>query len=137
MATKYLYKDNDNLIKLSGLKNIVTGDWVNSSTNVTARVLTTALVEEVAALPLDYVAASNGNYQATMDQADLAIAGPHFKPLAHGALTFWNALAFRFNPLDFRFLVNPTVVNVSWDIHLAILGKHEWFHLGQLACGAV
>ena len=82
MHKKFLFYDNDNVIKLDGVKNSATGDWVNSSTNVTARVVTRAATpaEVVAAITLDYVAASDGNYRKIMDKAllDSVTAGNYY-----------------------------------------------------------
>ncbi len=65
----YLYKSNDNVVELNGVQNNVTSAYVNSSTNVTAKLQTLDGTELVAARTLTYIAASDGNYRDTWDTA--------------------------------------------------------------------
>lgn len=64
-----VYVENDNVITLVGLKNKVSGDWINNAT------VTVTLYDENDAevsgqswpASLAYVSASNGNYRATLE----------------------------------------------------------------------
>jgi hypothetical protein len=67
----YLYKDNDMVVELDGLKNEVSGEYINDAT-VTFTLKTVAGVTVTgqsfpAAMP--YVPASNGLYRATLSDA--------------------------------------------------------------------
>jgi hypothetical protein len=69
---KYLYKDNDNLIKLLGVKNNATNVYVDSSSNVTVALTELDGTSEIGAQGMTYVAASNGDYQVTWDTTTLS-----------------------------------------------------------------
>jgi hypothetical protein len=69
---KYLYKDNDNLIKLLGVKNNATNVYVDSSSNVTVALTELDGTSEIGAQAMTYVAASNGDYQVTWDTTTLS-----------------------------------------------------------------
>ena len=64
-----VYVENDNVITLVGLKNKVSGAWINDAT------VTVTLLDEYGTevsgqswpATLSYVAASNGEYQATLE----------------------------------------------------------------------
>lgn len=60
---------NDNCITLSGLKNDLTGDYVNDAT-VTATISDQLGGVLVSALALSYIAASNGIYSGTVLSTD-------------------------------------------------------------------
>lgn len=66
---KILYLSNDNVLTLDELTNIVDGTYINSAT-VTATVKDSTGTEvsgETWPITLDYVAASNGKYQAVLE----------------------------------------------------------------------
>ena len=67
-----LYIDNDNIVELLGLKNNITGQYIKSSTNVTAKLEKQDGTELVAARSLTYVADSDGDYRASWDKDLLA-----------------------------------------------------------------
>ncbi len=69
---KILDKDNDNIVRLNEIKNNATSEYVNSSSNVTARLTTLAGVQVVAAQSLTYIAGSDGNYDSTWDTSLLS-----------------------------------------------------------------
>jgi len=67
-----LYDDNDNLVTLDELKNAATDAYINNAT-VTLTAIRDAAGGTVTGvtfpLAMNYVAASNGKYQATVDKA--------------------------------------------------------------------
>lgn len=76
----YLYKGNDMVIELDGLKNEVTGEYVNNATvtftlkdaagaTVTGQSFPTAM---------PYVTASNGLYRATLSDAAAVVVGTRY-----------------------------------------------------------
>ena len=72
-----VFIDNDNMFKLDGLVDVQDDSYQNAAT-VTIRLLTLAYVEVLAAQTLNYISASNGKYQASVDKTS-------FAPLAVGA----------------------------------------------------
>lgn len=70
MSTKALYKENDNLLELSGLKNKKTGLFINDAV-VTVTVFeangTTETTGQVWPATMSYVAASDGKYDVTLE----------------------------------------------------------------------
>lgn len=67
-----LYKDNDNAVELLGLKNNITGGWINNSANVKARLEGLNETDFVADQTLTYLTASNGDYRGIWDVLLLA-----------------------------------------------------------------
>lgn len=69
MSKQVLYIDNTNTITLTGLLNSVTGSYVNDATvTVTVNDSSGSSVSgETWPVTMDYVADSNGNYQASLD----------------------------------------------------------------------
>lgn len=75
--TIYLYPQNTQVLTLNGLQDVVTGDYLNQAT-VTATLIDRLGNVDVVIndLPLDYLPASNGNYQGTVPFAfDAALGG--------------------------------------------------------------
>ena len=66
-----LYMDNDNLLSVTGLKNASSGSYMNDAT-VTATLVDstgTTVTGQTFPVTLSYVADTDGNYQATLDDA--------------------------------------------------------------------
>jgi len=64
-----LYISNDNLLSVTGLKNASSGSYMNNST-VTATLKDTAgdvVTGQTFPITLSYIADSDGNYQATLE----------------------------------------------------------------------
>ena len=63
-----LYRKNDALIRLLGLKNELTGDYINNATvTATLRSLSGVMISGQSwPLSMPYVSGSNGDYQATL-----------------------------------------------------------------------
>jgi hypothetical protein len=76
-----IYKDNDNLLQLSGLKNSSTDAFVNNAT-VTLTAIKDSAGNNVAGiswpLTMGYVAASDGDYEVTVDKAVVISASHHY-----------------------------------------------------------
>jgi len=71
MTTQIIYRNNDHLIKLTGLQDSSDDSYVNDAT-VTLTIKDTADVNVSGIswpLTMSYIAASNGNYEATIDKA--------------------------------------------------------------------
>lgn len=71
MAVDVIYLANDNLLELQGLQNAATAAYVNNAT-VTATVVDKAganVAGQSWPVTLAYVAASNGNYRGTLEDA--------------------------------------------------------------------
>lgn len=67
-----LYSQNDNLVELDGLTNAATGAFVNTATVTLTTIRDAAGVEvsgETFPKTMNYVTASDGKYQATVDKA--------------------------------------------------------------------
>lgn len=67
----YIYLGNDTVIEVTGLQNAVDSSYLNAAT-VTVTINDSAGTEVVSSQALSYVAASNGNYRATLDKALIA-----------------------------------------------------------------
>jgi len=82
-----LYRDNDNVFTLDGLKNAVTGVYLNAAT-VTAQVKDLEGTVVVGSTPLDlgYVAASDGKYRIVADKALFAslVVGEYYDVIITG-----------------------------------------------------
>ena len=66
-----LYIDNDNLLSVTGLKNASSGSYMNDAT-VTATLVDstgTTVTGQTFPVTLSYVADTDGNYQATLEDA--------------------------------------------------------------------
>ncbi len=75
-----IYIDNDNLLRLSGLRNEATGDYINSAV-VTVTVIDSGDVNVVGQawpLTLVYVASSNGRYEGTLEETLVLIAAASY-----------------------------------------------------------
>lgn len=76
----YLYKDNDMVVELDGLKNAVTGEYINSATvTFTLKTAAGAIVTGQsfpAAMP--YVTGSNGLYRAALSDAASITVGARY-----------------------------------------------------------
>lgn len=65
----FLYIENDNLLKMVGLKDLRTGQFVNNAT-VQATVMDlddNPVSGQIWPTPMTYVATSNGDYEAVME----------------------------------------------------------------------
>ncbi len=69
-ATKLvLYKSNDQEVEVIGLKNNITGAWLNAAVvTATLKDPAGANVTGLTALPLAYVALSNGDYRGHVEE---------------------------------------------------------------------
>jgi len=64
------YYGNDTVINLTGFQNAISSSYLNAAT-VAAVVKDLAGTTVISSQTLDYVAASNGNYRAVVDKADV------------------------------------------------------------------
>jgi len=63
-----LYVGEDMAIKMTGLKNVITGSYVNDATmTYTLKTAAGVAVTGASAISMPYVAASSGDYRGTMD----------------------------------------------------------------------
>lgn len=64
-----IYLSNDNLLSIEGLKNSSSGSYMNDATVTTTLKDSggTAVSGQTFPISLNYIAATNGNYQATLE----------------------------------------------------------------------
>lgn len=63
-----LYIGEDMAIQMTGLRNVITGSYINDATmTYTLKTPSDAAVTGASAISMPYVAASSGNYRGTMD----------------------------------------------------------------------
>jgi hypothetical protein len=72
-----LYKDNDQIVQLTGLRNAKTLAYLNTAT-VTLSLKDSKGATVFADTPLDYEAGSNGNYSATIQESFDPTAGNRY-----------------------------------------------------------
>jgi len=68
MAVHVIYEGNDTIIEVKGLKNEVSGDYINAATVAVTLTDTTGVevTGETWPLAMSYVTGSNGKYRATL-----------------------------------------------------------------------
>ncbi len=80
MTTQILYRNNDHLIRLTGLQDSITDAYVNDATvTVTIKDLDGNEVAGISwPVTMDYEATSDGDYRATLDKAIVLAIGKRY-----------------------------------------------------------
>lgn len=74
-----LFPDNDNYIKITGLYDRTTGNWINSGTVTgSVRDVAKAVLSPAVDLTFSYLAGTNGNWEAFIPDTDTLPLGRHF-----------------------------------------------------------
>jgi hypothetical protein len=78
---KLIYRDNDNLIRVTGLRDIsASGDYLNAAT-VTANLYDDDgnLVSQSGGITLSYVSGSTGDYEGVLQSTESLTVGDEYK----------------------------------------------------------